>query len=479
MMRSSQPDRMLSRPLVVFTLLLLAAPPAGGQSPHVPDTLSVTLADALARVSREEPRLAAARAAREMARAARGEALSERRNRVLPQVSASFGTQRVAQNQFTEIARRAGIPPTPAEELDPFSRVFASPNSRDASFRAAIRPFDGGVASARVDAARAGFDASVLAESQVRAALEVEIVTRYADVQLHRRLHDVADSVLRQAERTLALTRQAVVQGRTAEFEIWRVEAEVAALRPAQLDAQRNTRLAELALRQLLDLPDHTVLKLEAPPEWWSGDTLSTTRLTDSSRPRAADRRDVRFALREFDARERQAAAGYRAAWRSMLPVLDVTLTHQRLAYPLRNANWGGPYYPNTVLGVSFTLPLDFTGGSLTRVESAAAAVRLATAQRRDAERVHALEQLDTQAQLEASRLEWEAAVAGAESADKALQVARARHEVGRASLLELQDARVTWLRAMATRARAARDRMVIEARMARFDRLPLSSVQP
>ncbi|WP_353266125.1 TolC family protein [Gemmatimonas sp.] len=79
-----------------------------------------------------------------------------------------------------------------------------------------------------------------------------------------------------------------------------------------------------------------------------------------------------------------------------------------------------------------------------------------AKAQRRGAERVHALEQLDAQAQLDASRLEWDAAVAGAASADKALQVARARHEVGRASLLELQDARVTWMRAMATRARGA-----------------------
>ncbi len=477
-MRSSQPDRMISRPLVFFTLLLLAAPPAGGQSPQHPDTLSVTLADALARVSREEPRLAAARAAREMARAARGEALSERRNRVLPQVSASFGTQRVAQNQFTEIARRAGIPPTPAEELDPFSRVFASPNSRDASFRAAIRPFDGGVASARVDAARAGFDASVLAESQVRAALEVEIVTRYADVQLHRRMHDVADSALQQAERTLALTRQAVVQGRTAEFEIWRVEAEVAALRPAQLDAQRNARIAELALRQLLDLPDHSVLKLDAPPESWSGDTLSSTRMADSSRARAADRRDVRFALREFDARERQAAAGYRAAWRSMLPVLDVTLTHQRLAYPLRNANWGGPYYPNTVLGVSFTLPLDFTGGSLTRVESAAAAVRLprhsvavpngftpsnSSMRRHSSTRVVSSGTPRSPVpQAPTRRCRWRAH--DTRSVAPRCSSCRMRASPGCAR----------W-----PPARAARDRMVIEARMARFDRLPLSSVQP
>jgi outer membrane protein len=345
--------------------------------------------------------------------------------------------------------------------------------------RAAIRPFDGGVAAARVRAARAGVDASTHAESQVRAALELEIVTRYADAQLHRQLRDIADSAHRQAERTLALTRQAVEQGRTAEFEVWRVEAEVAALRPATLDAARNVRLAERALRQSLDLPEDIVLLLDAPPVSWSSDTLARDTLAVALRARATDRQHARLGIREFEAREREAAASHQAAWRALLPVVDVTLTHQRLAYPIRNANWGGPYFPNTALGVSFTLPLDLTGGSLTRLESAAAAVRLAKAQRRDAERVHALEQLDTQAQLDATRLEWEAAVAGVASADKALQVADARHAVGRASLLELQDARVTWMRAMATRARAARDRMVIDARTARFDRLPISTVQP
>ena len=64
-------------------------------------------------------------------------------------------------------------------------------------------------------------------------------------------------------------------------------------------------------------------------------------------------------------------------------------------------------------------------------------------------------------------------------SAEKALRVAQLRHEVGRASLLELQDARVAWQRATATRAQAARDRTVIEARVARLDHLPLAPIQP
>jgi outer membrane protein TolC len=463
-------------PSLVLTLLL--ASPLRGQATAAADSLSLTLADALARVSQREPRLATARAMREVARAARGEALSEQRNRFLPVVSASFGTQRLVQNQFVEIARRAGLPPTPVDQLDPFAQVFAAPNTRTAAITAAVRPYDGGVSSARVAAAQAGAQASAYAESQVRTALEADVITRYADVQLSRRLREVADSALALAERTLAVTRQAVAQGRTAEYEIWRVDADVQALRPAQLDADRQLQVAELALRQLLELPAHLPLRLASPAEPWTVDRDAAT--TDSTSPRSVPGApNARLALREFDAREQQAAAQHRAAWRALLPTLDVTLSHQRLAYPLRNNDWGGPFYQNTVLGVSFTFPLDLTGGSVARIEAAAANRRLAQAQRRDAERVHALEQTELQAQLAASRVAWQAAVAGGVSAEKALRVAQLRHEVGRASLLELQDARVAWQRAMATRAQAARDRTVIEARVARLDRLPLAPIQP
>jgi outer membrane protein TolC len=435
------------------------------------------VADALARLSVRDPRLATAEALREVALAASSEARSARRNRLLPLASASFGTQRLAQNQFAEIGRRAGVPPTPIDQLDPFSRVFAAPNARTASLNAAIRPFDGGVAGANVDAARAGVRAATLAQSQVRAALETEVVARYADVQLHRRLRDVADSALTHAVRTLAVTRQAVAQGRTAEFEIWRVEADVQALRPARIDADRQLQLAEIALRQLLELPEGAPFRLQSSAEPWSDSSASTNYPSQPSplSPTAAPR----LALQELDARTQEATARHRAAWRALLPVLDVSLSHQRLAYPLRGGNWGGPYYQNTVVAVALSLPLDLTGATAARIENAAATARLAKAQRRDAEQQHALEQADLALLWQASRATWQAAVAGAMSADKALRVAQARHDVGRASLLELQDARLAWQQAMATRARAARDRTVIEARAARFDRLPLHTPQP
>jgi outer membrane protein TolC len=478
--------RWLSPPLLRWTLTLsvtcVVAPGILARPLVAQDSLSLTLAEALQRLSTQEPRLAAARAQRDVARALGHEAQSALRNRLLPTVTASYGTQRVAQNQFVEIARRAGIPPTPPDQLDPFSRVFASPNQRTGSLEASIRPFDSGVAAARVAAARAGVEAASAVESQVRAGLELELITRYADVQLQRRLRAVADSALSQAQRTLAVTRQAVAAGRTAEFEVWRVEAEVQALRPAQLEADRQQRLAELGMTQLLGLPANHALHLTSPDEPWSTDavTMAADTLAQAVAGRDLPRRDApRLAVRELEAREREALATQRAAWRSLLPALDVTLAHQRLAYPVRADTWGGPYYQNTVVGVSLSVPLDFTGASAARIEAATAAVRAAQAQRRQAEQAHDREAVDVALQRDFARLAWDAARAGAASAEKALRVAEARHETGRASLLELQDARLAWYQAMATRARAARDRLITDARAERLGRLPLTPIAP
>ncbi len=167
------------------------------------DSLTISLDDALRLLSSRHPRQALAAASRQVVEATRTDARSARANRLLPSTNVSYGTQRLAQNQFAAIARSAGLTPVPIEQADPFTQVFASPNTRIATLSASVRPFDGGVADARVAAATHGIRAASLAEVQTRAVLEVAVIQRYADLQLQQRLLAVADSALAQANRTL------------------------------------------------------------------------------------------------------------------------------------------------------------------------------------------------------------------------------------------------------------------------------------
>jgi len=442
------------------------------------DSLTISVNDAIQRLSAKHPQQALAAATREVAEAARADARSARANRLLPAANVSFGTQRLAQNQFAAIARRAGLTPVPIEQADPFTQVFAAPNIRTASLSASLRPFDGGVADARVSASTHGVRAARLVEVQIRAMLEVAVIQHYTDVQVQQRLLAVADSALAQARRALSITRQAFTAGRAAEFEVWRAEAAAAAQRPVRIEAERLAQVAELALRQLLDTPTGVTLRLTSPLEHWS-DSVATDN-EPVERPFALDvRRESRVAVQERTERAREASDLWKASWRVLLPVVDVNVNHQRFAYPLRGTNWSGPYFQNTSVGVLVSLPLDLTGATASRIDAAKAAERVAQAQRREAERGHDLEAAEIILALNASRELWRAAIVGARSAEHAYRIAVTRYEVGRSSLLELQDARLAWQQAMAARALGARDRTIAEARATRFTQLPLSNSSP
>nr|MCU0627613.1 TolC family protein [Gemmatimonadaceae bacterium] len=292
----------------------------------------------------------------------------------------------MAQNQFTEIARRAGpiaAPPADAP-ADPFALVFASPNARTGAVTASIRPFDGGVSLARHGAARSVAAAADDGVTLARAALELAIVTHYADAQLGRRLADVADSALAQAERTLAVTRAAFEAGRVPEYDVVRAEAAVEQQRPAAIEARRGARLAELALRQAITVPDDVALDLVTPLED-GGDAAPDTVIARVAVPR--DSAPRRIALRQLAHRVDAADGESRAAWRELLPTIDVQFTHQQLAYPLVSGGVRGPYYPNTTIAAVVSLPIDLTGRALARTEVTAAEARAARADLAEARR--------------------------------------------------------------------------------------------
>ncbi len=236
--------------------------------------------------------------------------------------------------------------------------------------------------------------------------------------------------------------------------------------------------MADLALRQLIDAPTGVELRLTSPLEHWS-DSVATHNERDARSSAVNIGRESRLAVQERDERAREATDLWKASRRAVLPVVDVTVNHQRFAYPLRGSNWGGPYFQNTTVGISVSLPLDLPGAINARIDAAKAAERVAEAQRREAEHAHDLEASELMLTLTASRDMWRAAVAGARSAEHAYRIAVMRYEVGRSSLLELHDARLAWQQAMATRALGARNRTIAEARAARFAHLPLADSSP
>ncbi len=431
----------------------------------------LTLDDALARLSRRHPADRVAQAQLALAEARQGEALSQRRNLLIPSAQLSVQTLRTLQNQYTEIAKRAGIVPDPSGAADPIASVFSAANTHVAQFAMSIRPFDGGAAHARVQAADALVAAASSSIELTRSALALQTVQHFHDAQLAQRLVEVADSSVAQAERTVALVRVAFEAGRVAELEYLRAQAALSALRPAALDARRRHGAALAALRPLIGLERDASLELSATLEDDAARRATTLAASSAPTPPTA-----RVAVRLASERLRAAEAGVRDAERRFLPTLDVQFTHQRFAYPARSAQWQGPWFPQTSVAAVLTLPLDLTGRMVSELRVARATAAAEHAAEAEAQLAADLEERDLALALESARLQWLAVTTSGSAASRARVIAETRYEAGRGSWLELQDARNAERSALAERARAARDLLLVDARHVRLATLPITS---
>ncbi len=83
----------------------------------------------------------------------------------------------------------------------------------------------------------------------------LDVVQAYYDAALAQRLVAIAETSLTQAERTLAETRLAFEVGTVAEFDLLRAQVARDNIRPTLIRRVADRRVAELRLKQLLDLP--------------------------------------------------------------------------------------------------------------------------------------------------------------------------------------------------------------------------------
>lgn len=433
------------------------------------DTLTLTLDDAVRRAVRYQPRLAAVRASVDEARAELGVARADQRQVLLPTLTLSALGQRLVQNQFAEIGRRSSAPDTgsSAPDLGPLLQVFAAPNTRTLAVGATIRPWDSGLSASRVAGARFMAQAAALELEQQVAAVELDAVSAYGDALIAGVAARLADSALMYAERTRRTVANALESGRAPAVDLRRAESAVAAQRAEQIAAQRNMRLADLRLRQLAGIDGDRPLALQ-------DDMLAFEAAAQQSSPDQQRGSSRRAALESIARREQAAAEAVRAAWRAQLPKVELTFNHQRFAYPQQADRFGGPWFSNSTLVLQASMPLDLSGAPLAEAARARAVQRSLVAQRRDAEQRAALEALEQSLAEQTVLAEWEAAREAARTASEVHVVAVTKFEVGRGSLVEVEDARLAWLQREMALLRAAYQRALTTARTTRLSRLPL-----
>lgn len=428
----------------------------GAQAQVVGDTVALSLQEAVARALATAEEVENARQQRAVA----GAQITQARAGALPQVTTNVVYNRTLASIFDGISFFPD--PEPGEEPaeSPFSALpFGQRNTWSASLQIAQPLYSGGrvgTALAIARNVRAAADYGV-EEAEADIALQVRsayFVTVLADqmVSIAREAYALADATLQQVE----LFRQ---QGTASEFDVLRARVERDNLEPGIIETQNARRLAELNLKQLVNVPADQPLATTTPLQPVIGDVDRAALLE------AVQRRPV---LRSLDEQVEARRGAVRIARASLLPTLGMAANFAYQAFPSQvtpfDADWRRDW------SLSFQASIPVFDGFRTRgqVEQARAELRMTELQRAQLEEGLSIELQAALGEFDAARAQIEARRATVVQAQRTLELAELRFRSGLATQLDISSARLLLQQSRVNEAQALYDYLNTLARLER-----------
>lgn len=452
---------MMRRWILLFGVLV--APPLRAQTPEAPDTLPLTLQEAVTRALRvgDEARIAAARVD-----AAEAQIAVARANG-LPQLRLSGSFSHVYEN-----ARAQAV-----------GQIFNQPNTFNVSAALSQTLFQGGRVLAATRAASNVHAAAEMTAAEARTQIAFDVLRAYLQALLANRIVEIQSASFAQATSHLEQVEQLERAGRVSRYDLLRARVDRANLEPALIQAQNDRELALLELKRLTNIPVDRPIALTTVIEPEQVEAIAAAIAADSSDGR--DRPSLRAA--EFTARARRE--GVRIARADLLPTVSISLQSGYQAYPMetrfplergrletqcppgtppgRTCHNGG-WFSDRLLGLNVSWPL-FTGfrtkASIDAAQAEARLAELALAQQREAV---ALEIARARAGLERARALYEAQRQNAVEAEEAYRLASLRFSRGLSTQLDVSAAQLALLTAQTNQARAIYELYLAAAELAR-----------
>lgn len=454
---------MIRGPFLAALLLLAPFAPAGAQRA---DTIRLSVGDALTRVLRESDEIRIGMAQLDVTEAQ----VTQARAAGLPALNL-----RGSYTQQTRNARATIV-----------SGSIFGQNYTWVSTLALTQPiFQGGRIFAGMRAANDAREASRQTLAETRSRLTLQSYTAYLDAILARQLVEIQEGNAALADARLAQVQQLERAGRASRYDLLKARVDRANLEPALLQARSDRELADIALKQLLNLPGDAPLLLTSELDT-TALRGAVTAIVATARGGGASRASIRAAQATLDARRE----GVRVARADFMPTITAFLNNGYTALPATSGFptvWGrtsaancppgtpegrvcqnNGWYPDRSFGVQMQWPM-FDG---LRTKGS---IDLASAQERVA--LHQLEQAREQVAVETARAEAEFVRAEATynaqqqntaEADEAYRIAALRFERGLGTQLEVNDAQFALLTARVNAARATIDYYLAAAELAR-----------
>lgn len=451
------PTRISRSVSLLFASWLFAAPPAlGAQLAPPPDTIRLTIAEALARAASLGEEVKLARSQVDFA----GTQVKAARSAVFPTLDGSFNYTRTYASPF-QIKSSA-----PADTANPIAKLFGNlPFGRVNQYTANV------TATQTLFSPRLGIAMRVATqfESATRFTLkeqmaeaEFQIRSAYIGALLAHELEASAREAVAQAQRFLESERLRLSAGAGSELDVLRAEVSIENLRPQLVDAQNAAATSMLNLKRLINVPLAVPLALTTPLAAPLA-ALSTTNV-DASTVVAE-----RSAVHAEEQQVRIANELVKGAISQYLPSLDFRMSLGRIMYPQQVFALNGTGWL-TDWNASVTLKVPVFNGFKRGAELSQARIGLQQEQFRLAQLREAVQLQYQQAvgERERAAASITARQRTVDQAQRVYDLTVLRYDQGLASQLEVSDARLSLLQARANRAQAIAQYYIADASVQR-----------
>lgn len=431
---------------------------------QAPDTLHLSIEDAVTRALREgdEARLAAAQI--DVADAQ----VTTARASGLPQARLSGAYSQVIRNARAEIV----------------GQIFNQKFNYSSNINISQTLFQGGrvFAGARAASAFRGAAKQTLAET--RAQIAVDIQRAYLQAVLAQQLEEIQARNVELAQSRITLVEQLQSAGRASRYDVLRARVERTNLEPNLLQARATRELATIEVRRLLNIPETRAIAFTSELDTAALRTVVHRIGADSSSDPI--RPSERAAEYTVDARRE----GIRVARADLLPTISTFFQTGYAALPTANGfpfklgDRASSYCPsgsaptlicqnngwfedrNFGVNVSWAL---FDGlRAKGNIDLAQAQERVARLQLKQQREQIGVERARARSEFARAEAAYEAQRQNVQEADEAFRIATLRFERGLATQLEVSDAQLLLLTARTNAARATVDYYLAVAELAR-----------
>lgn len=344
--------------------------------------------------------------------------------------------------------------------------------------------FQGGRIFAGMRAANDVRDASRNSLAETRSRLLLETQQSYLGVMLARELVRIQENNAELADARVAQVTQLETAGRASRYDVLKARVNRANLEPSLLQARSNAQLAEIDLRQLLNLGDGPVALTTELDTAALRESVGS--IVASVQSGSVSRSSIRAAEATLDARRE----GVRVARADFMPTLSAFFNNGYTALPASPGFptvWGrtsatncpagsaegrvcqnNGWYPDQSFGLQLSWPLFDGLRTKGAIDLAGAQERVARAQLDLTREAVAVEVARAQAEFHRAEATYNAQQQNTAEADEAYRIAALRFERGLGTQLEVNDAQGALLTARVNAARATIDYYLAAAELAR-----------